>query len=171
MIVSVAKSDRNGGTFRWIVAMPAKLLAAASGYTLKKWFVARVDFESHSDFVLCGYVFGHQRLRDGQPAMTRPVLELSSDNKWARTLGSFHWLSPPLRELRLDSPWRLRLQLLANETSTTSNAELVGVEGAVEWPHPRSSSYYNGGMLVRLAPGAASPLTIAAGTLDAERKH
>jgi hypothetical protein len=63
------------------------------------------------------------------------------------------------------------LQLLAIESSATSNAQLVGVEGAVEWPHPRSCTYYNGCMLVRLAPDAASPLTIAAGTLDAECKY
>lgn len=47
---------------------------------LSKWFIARIDLSSHSEFILCGNTYGHPRLMDGEPATTSSILEVSTDD-------------------------------------------------------------------------------------------
>lgn len=105
---------------------------------LRRWFIARLDFESHSEFALCGHVYGHRRLRNGHPAMTSAVLELSSDDSWARTLNTVYWLFEPVGPDSMDRAWDVLLPLLAMKCSAGHFTRLRGVEGGVSWPHCRS---------------------------------
>jgi hypothetical protein len=111
---------------------------------LKRWFIARVDFVSHSEFVLCGYVYSHHRLRDGHPSMSSPLIELSADDSWARTLNTLYWLFDPAAQSVLDPSWDLRLPLLAMKCAGARLAELRAIEGGVAWPHPRSPATKHG---------------------------
>jgi hypothetical protein len=121
-----------------------RLSTVSSGHIpqaeLKRWFIARVDFVSHSEFVLCGYVYGHHRLRDGHPSMSSRIIELSADDSWARTLNTLYWLFDAVEQDGIDSSWDLRLALLAMNCSGDNLGRLRRVEGGVEWPHPRSAA-------------------------------
>lgn len=105
---------------------------------LKRWFIARIDFVSHSEFVLCGYVYSHLRLRDGHPSMSSPLIELSADDSWARTLNTLYWLFDPAEQGGIDTSWDLRLPLLAMKCAGARLSHLKGAEGGVTWPLSRS---------------------------------
>jgi hypothetical protein len=112
--------------------------------SLTQWFIARVVFEKVIAFALCGYVYGHPRLRDGHPIMTSTLVELSSDESWARTLNTIYWLYDPVSADSIDSSWNVRLPWLAMLCSGLDFERLRAVEGGVEWPHPRSpATKYN----------------------------
>jgi hypothetical protein len=104
---------------------------------LTQWFVARVDFSSHSEFVLCGYVYGHLHLRDGDPAVTSAILEFSADDSWARTLNTLYRLHEAATARETDGDWKLRLLLFA-EKHRRAPATLQGVNVHVNWPYVRS---------------------------------
>jgi hypothetical protein len=104
---------------------------------LNQWFVARVNYTSHSEFVLCGYVYGHPYLRDGNPATTSTIVEFSDDNSWACTLNTLYRLHEPAVSGETDSDWRLRVFLFAVKHLVPPLA-LQGVDIHVHWPHVRS---------------------------------
>jgi len=106
---------------------------------LSEWFMARIDFSSHSEFVLCGIAWGHQLLRSGDPTTTSSVLELSSDDSWARTRNTLYWLRDAAEKGKLDRNWKTRL-LLAAEANLKGQITLRGVELYAHWPYTRSSS-------------------------------
>lgn len=104
---------------------------------LSQWLVARVDFSSHSEFVLCGYVHGHRHLRDGDPATTSTILEFSDDDSWARTKNTLYRLHEPGVSGEFDSDWKLRVVLSATRHLVASvTLQRVGLH--VHWPHVRS---------------------------------
>jgi hypothetical protein len=104
---------------------------------LSQWFVARLDFSSHSEFVLGGYVYGHLRLRDGHPALTSTILEIAEDQSWARTLNTLYWLHGPAASGGTDSDWQVRLLLFAAKR-IVAPVTLRGIETRVDWPYSRS---------------------------------
>jgi hypothetical protein len=105
---------------------------------LTKWFIARVILDEFNELKLCGYVYGHRRLRNGHPTMTSTLVEMSSDDSWARTLNTIYWLFDPVSAGSIGRSWVLCLPLLAMKCSGTNLERLRRVEGGVEWPHPRS---------------------------------
>jgi hypothetical protein len=104
---------------------------------LSPWFVARIDFSSHSEFVLCGYVYGHPRLEDGHMITTSSLLELSADDCWARTRNTLYWLRDLAGPGEDDRDFQLRL-VLAADSYLRAPITLRGIKLHVKWPHPRS---------------------------------
>jgi hypothetical protein len=104
---------------------------------LNHWFVARVDFSSHSEFVLGGFVYGRRNLRDGHPALTSSILELSDDDSWARTLNTLYRLHERAVSGETDRDWKLRLLLFAVKR-LVAPVTLQGVDVHVDWPYVRS---------------------------------
>lgn len=106
--------------------------------SLRRWFFARVDFDLGSEFVLCGHVFGHRRLRDGYPAMTSPVQQLAQDGSYARTLNTIYRLIDPIEPADIDPLWKCALPTLALKCTNGSGAVPIGIEGGIAWPYSRS---------------------------------
>lgn len=104
---------------------------------LSQWLVARVDFNVRSEFILCGYVYGHPYLRDGDPATTSTILEFSDDDSWARTLNTLYRLHEPAVSGEMDRDWKLRVFLFARR-HLVAPLTLQGVDIHVHWPHVRS---------------------------------
>jgi hypothetical protein len=104
---------------------------------LSPWLVARIVFSSHSEFVLCGSVYGHPRLEDGHRITTSSLLELSADDGWARTRNTLYWLQERAAPGEDDADFRLRL-VLAAESCLRAPITLRGVKLHAMWPHPRS---------------------------------
>ena len=104
---------------------------------LSQWFIARVDFSSHSEFVLCGYVYGHRYLRDGDPATTSTILEFSDDDSWARTKNTLYRLHEPAASGETDGDWKLRV-LLSATRHLVAPVTLQRVDLHVHWPHVRT---------------------------------
>lgn len=105
---------------------------------LGRWFTVRVDFDVGSEFVLCGHVFGHRRLRDGYPAMTSAVQQLAEDESCARTLNTIYRLVDPIEPANIDQFWEYALPILALKCARGSGRGPTGIEGGVAWPYARS---------------------------------
>jgi hypothetical protein len=105
---------------------------------LERWFIARVDFDIGSEFVLCGRVFGHRRLRDGHLAMTSAVQQLAEDGSCARTLNTIYWLVDPIDSADIDQFWEHVLPILAPNCARGSGRTPISIEGGVAWPYSRS---------------------------------
>lgn len=104
---------------------------------LSQWLVARVDFNVHSEFVLCGLVYGHRYLEDGQPVVTSAILEFSDDDSWARTVNTLYRLQEPSLSSAADDAWKLRVILFATKRLVAS-VTLQGVEVRADWPFVRT---------------------------------
>lgn len=106
---------------------------------LSQWFVTRVNFSSHFEFVLGGHVYGHRHLSDGDPAVTSAILQLSDDQSWARTVNTLYWLHEPAAAGDTDGDWKLRILVFATKRLIPS-VTLRGVDLHVDWPYVRSSA-------------------------------
>jgi hypothetical protein len=104
---------------------------------LSQWLVARVDFDVHSEFVLCGLVYGHRHLEDGQPVVTSAILEFADDGSWARTVNTLYRLHEPSQSRDADGDWKLRVLLFATKRLVGS-VTLQGIEVRADWPFVRS---------------------------------
>lgn len=127
------------------VRLVSKAIAHSSGSAsraplaaLTHWFIARILFEEFEEFTLCGYAYRDRCLKDGHPTMTSALVEMSSDDSWARTLNTIYLLSAPAAASSIEQSWRLRLPLLAMMYSGANLERLRGAEGGVEWPYRRS---------------------------------
>jgi hypothetical protein len=105
---------------------------------LGRWFIARVDFDVGNEFVLCGRVLGHKRLRDGHPAMTSAVQQLADDESCARTLNTLYRLVDPIDPANIEQFWEHALPILALKCATGSGRPPISIEGGVAWPYSRS---------------------------------
>lgn len=104
---------------------------------LSEWLVVRVDFNSHSEFVLCGLVYGHRHLENGQPVVTSAILEFSDDDSWARTMNTLYRLHEPSLSRLADGDWKLRVLLFATKR-VVAPVTLRGIEVRADWPFARS---------------------------------
>jgi hypothetical protein len=104
---------------------------------LSPWFVARIDFSSHSEYVLCGYVYGHPRLRSANQATTSPILEFSADDSWARTQNTLYWLHEPAVPGKDNRAFGMRLSIAAKSYHKPP-VSLLGICMHVTWPNKRS---------------------------------
>ena len=119
------------------MALISNSVPQASNAMLCDWFVARIDVSTHSEFVLCGYVYGHRRLRDGDMTITSTLLELADDESWARTFNTLYRLHETGVPGEYDHDWRLRL-VLAADARLRGSVSLLGVRLHVAWPMARS---------------------------------
>lgn len=104
---------------------------------LSQWLVARVDVNSHSEFVLYEIAYSLRHLEDGQPVVTSAILELSDDESWVRTVNTLYRLHEPSLSRAADDDWKVRILLFATKQLVAS-VTLQGIEVRADGPFARS---------------------------------
>jgi hypothetical protein len=113
---------------------PTSMLQKA---TLSPWFVARIDYSSGSSFHLCGFASGHPQFENGDQVTTSPLVELSANDDWGRTLNTLYWLHDRLETAEYDGDFKNWLIIMA-ATNLPPGSIVRGIALHVDWPHPRS---------------------------------